>query len=196
MKKETKKVVGKRKSQPKIYKKEDLSYPKSIENGTELWQMAARRVGRPYKFEDGETFFLACCEYFEWCRLNPIIEIDYKGKDATPVEMSKPRPLNVRDLCVYLGINEDYLNQLKTTLQKRLDEDENDNEAREFSSHLTRVYDICYSQKLNLAIVGCYKDAIVSKLSGLTEKQENIVNMQGTPQIIMIDDSGNKIEIE
>jgi hypothetical protein len=191
MKREKLTAIPKRKEQPKIYTETTL--PASTKKGTELWQMVARRVGRPYRFETGQAFFTAACEYFQWCYDNPIVEIDYKGKDATPVEMIKPRPFAIRDMCLFLGINEDYLSQLKKTLDKRIEE-KDEEEAKEFSRLLAYVYEICYSQKSNLAIVGIYKDGIVSRILGLAERTESIVKTQELPKFVMIDDMGNKIE--
>lgn len=199
MKKETKKVVGKRKSQPKIYKKTKPIVIMGDSNSIDkisLWKIVTKRLGRPLKFETPMDLWNIACEFFQWCEDNPITEIDYRGSYALPVILSTPQPFNFNSFCLFAGLNLTYLNELEEAMNKRIEKDKNDLQAIGFSQTLTYIKEICREQKFKLALANKYNPTIASRDLGLTDKSESIVNMQGTPQIIMIDDSGNKIEIE
>ena len=49
--------------------------------GNEFWKLRSKH-GRDKLFQSPELLWDAAEEYFQWSVDNPLIEIDYKGKDA------------------------------------------------------------------------------------------------------------------
>jgi hypothetical protein len=97
-------------------------------------------------------------EYFEWIQNNPLIEIDYKGKDAIKVEMPKMRPMTLEGLCNYIDI-------AKSTFQEY--EKKND-----FSAITTRIRQIIETQQFEGAASGFLNPSIIARKLGLTDKTE------------------------
>jgi hypothetical protein len=58
--------------------------------GNQFWKLRSKH-GRDTLFESPEKMWEAACEYFQWCDDNPLLEIDFRGKDATQVTIPKMR---------------------------------------------------------------------------------------------------------
>lgn len=168
-----KKITSKapiREKQPKIYS--DVPKPNILSSDKSLWAIAAKRIGRPLRFKTADDLWNVACEYFAWCDEHPLIEIDYRGKDATMVELPHPRPYHIRAFCIYAGVNETYINELEYTMRDRLEKDDEDSEAHSFSQTLAIIRAVCQSQKLDAAMVGLYNPMIAKCDLGLTDKVE------------------------
>src|SRR5882724_2732709 len=107
--------------------------------------------GRDKLFETPELLWEAACEYFEWCDSNPLIEIDFKGKDADRVELPKMRAFTIHGLCIYLDCNTKYFNDFKEANHKG------------FSEVLTRIMEIIYNQKFTGAAAGFLNPNIIAR---------------------------------
>lgn len=70
-----------------------------------FWELRDRS-GRKKIFETPDELWRQACEYFDWCVDNPLIEIDYKGKDAEQVELPKMRAFTWAGLEFYLGVSD------------------------------------------------------------------------------------------
>lgn len=102
----------------------------------------------------------AACEYFQWCEDNPLIEIDFRGKDANEVELPKMRPFTIQGLCRYLDCNTKYFNDFR------------DAKHKDFSEILTRIMDTIYEQKFTGAASGFLNPNIIARDLGLADKKE------------------------
>lgn len=123
--------------------------------------------GRDRIFGNAEELITACNEYFEWCVDNPLIEIDYRGKDAIQVKLPKMRPFSLEGLCNFIDI---CLNTFKE-YEKRED----------FLTVTTRVRQIIDSQQFEGAASGFLNANIIARKLGLADKKEidaSIINNQ------------------
>lgn len=109
----------------------------------------------------------AACEYFEWCDENPLIEIDFRGKDAERVSIPKMRPYTIQGLCLFLDCNTVYLNQFETSLKKKEDEI-----SKDFSKIVMRIREVIYNQKFTGAASGFLNPNIIARDLGLQDKKE------------------------
>ena len=100
-------------------------------------------------------------EYIDYCRENPLIEIDFKGKDADRVELPKMRAMTLTGLYVHLGITSE------TWCQWRKD--------KKYSDIITRIENIFYTQKFEGAAAGFLNPNIIARDLGLVDKQEKEV---------------------
>ncbi len=127
--------------------------------GSKFWQFRSKH-GRDKLFKTPALLWTAACEYFDWCEANPLIEIDFKGKDAYKVEIPKMRAFTLKGLCMYLDTNEAYFRQFK------------DDEKKSFSTVITRIEDVIYTQKFAGAAAGFLNPNIIARDLGLIDKSE------------------------
>jgi hypothetical protein len=127
--------------------------------GNQFWKLRSKH-GRDKLFETPELLWEAACEYFQWCDDNPLIEIDFKGKDATQVKMPKMRAFTIHGLCIYLDCNTKYFNDFKDANHKG------------FSEVLTRIMEIIYNQKFTGAAAGFLNPNIIARDLGLRDSKD------------------------
>lgn len=133
--------------------------------GNEFWKLRSKH-GREKIFKSPELLWEAACEYFQWCEDNPLIEIDFKGKDATKVEIPRMRPFTMQGLCQYLGVNTGYFRDFKKGLTA---------EDKDFSLIVTRIEETIYNQKFTGAAAGFLNPNIIARDLGLSDKQDQNV---------------------
>ena len=117
--------------------------------GNEFWKRRAKH-GRDKIFTDPEILWQSALEYFEWCNQNPLIEIDFVGKDALQVEKPKMRAFTWSGLELYLDI--DSLREYKSNP-----------DYKEFSHVITRIEKIMYTQKFEGAAAGFLNPNIIAR---------------------------------
>lgn len=125
--------------------------------GNQFWKIRSKH-GRDKLFSSPQILWDACCEYFEWCEENPLIEVDYRGKDADKVFIPKMRAFTVQGLCIFLECNTKYFNDLK--------------HDKDFSEIIDRIYDTLYNQKFTGAAAGFLNANIISRDLGLQDRVE------------------------
>lgn len=127
--------------------------------GNQFWKLRSKH-GRDKLFETPELLWEAATEYFEWCEKNPLMEVDFRGKDANEVEIPKMRAFTIQGLCLYLGCNSKYFNDFR--------------EAKHdgFSDVLTRIMETIYTQKFTGAAAGFLNPNIIARDLGLSDKKE------------------------
>lgn len=128
-----------------------------------FWEQRSKH-GRDKLFETPELMWEAACEYFKWCEENPLIAIDYKGKDAEKVEIPKMRPFTLHGLCSYLGCNTQYFKTFKA---------QSHGKHEDFNTVITRIEETCYNQKFTGAACDLLNANIISRDLGLADKTEN-----------------------
>ena len=82
--------------------------------------------GRRRKFATPEQLWEEACEYFEDVMQNPLVaqELMKSGDLAgTKVDMNKMRPFTIKGLCLFLGVNTDYLTDLRDSLKGKVDDE-------------------------------------------------------------------------
>ncbi len=126
--------------------------------GNEFWKLRATH-GRDKIFEHPDHLWESACEYFEWCENNPLIEIDFRGKDADQVELPKMRSFTWEGLELFLDISS-------------LREYKKNPEYKDFSQIITRIEKIIYNQKFTGAAAGFLNPNIIARDLGLKDKSE------------------------
>ncbi len=133
----------------------------------QFWKQRAKH-GRDKIFKTPNALWEAACEYFEWCDKNPLIEIDFKGGKAKKVEYPKMRAYTIRDMCRFLGVNEQYINEFEEGLK-----DKKDKKSKDFSQIVTCIRDVIYTQKFQGAAAGFLNPNIIARELGLADKKEH-----------------------
>lgn len=134
--------------------------------GNEFWKLRNKH-GRDKLFATPELMWEAACDYFDWCINNPLVEIDYRGKDAIKVELPKMRAFTMQGLCLYLDCNTVYFNHFKKSLAGKDDEI-----SKGFYQIITRIEETIYNQKFVGAASGFFNSNIIARDLGLTDKKD------------------------
>lgn len=138
--------------------------------GNQFWKNRSKH-GRKMLFESPELLWEAACEYFIWCDENPLIEIDFKGKDATEVKLPKMRAYTLHGLCIYLDCSTAYFRTFKQ-------EQKNKESSKDFLSVVTRIEEVIYEQKFTGAAAGFLNPNIIARDLGLADKTESKVEVK------------------
>ncbi len=133
-----------------------------METAKELWQVR-RKGGRAKLFATPERLWDAACEYFDWSDHNPMYEVKYVGEHR--VKVPRPRPYTRQALCLFLGVNTQYLKTLKAQLRP------DDPQFEEFSNIIERIEAVIYVQKFEGVVVSIFKANIVARELGLLDKK-------------------------
>lgn len=134
--------------------------------GNQFWKLRSRH-GREKLFKNPSLLWKEACKYFEWCEQNPIIEKDFRGKDATEVQLPKVRAFTLHGLCLFLGVNTKYFNDFKDGLIGKTDD-----LSKDFSEIVTRIEESCYYQKFTFSAAGFLNPSIIAKDLGLIDKKQ------------------------
>ena|SRR5690242_4356633 len=127
--------------------------------GNRFWEIRAKH-GRDTLFETPLLLWEAACEYFTWCEDNPLIEVDFKGKDADRVELPKMRAFTLEGLCLYLDCNTAYFRTFKhQSTEKHVD----------FNTVIAKIEATIRNQKFTGAAAGFLNATIISRDLGLKE---------------------------
>lgn len=125
--------------------------------------------GRPPSFSPA-TLLKVAYDYFEWAEQNPIgthkISVS-NGEEINSYQMT-PRPLLITEFCLYAGINEDTW----YTYCHKVD----------YSETCKLIKNAIYNQKLQGAAVGLFKENIIARHLGLTDKKETKVSIEDSNQ--------------
>lgn len=126
--------------------------------GNQFWKIRAKH-GRDILFATAELLWEAASEYFEWCDTHPLIEVDFRGKDADEVRLPKKRPYTIHGLCLYLDCGTAYLRNFTPPNE-------------DFKSVITRITETIYNQKFEGAASGFFNANIIARDLGLADKTE------------------------
>lgn len=147
-----------------------VSNPALFKQGNEFWALRSTH-GRDALFANALLMWEEAGKYFRWCDNNPLIEVDFRGKDAIEVYIPKKRVYTIQGLCLYFDANTDFWNQFKhSQTAKRMD----------FSSVIRQIENTIYNQKFSGAVAGFFNANIIARDLGLADKQE--IKHEATPQ--------------
>jgi hypothetical protein len=139
----------------------------SMPDGNGFWKLRSKH-GRDRIFETPEIMWEAACEYFTACEENPLIEIDFKGKDAEQVHIPRMRAFTIERLCLFLDVHKGYFLEFKKALK-------DDQLGRDFSRVIARIEQTIYSQKFEGASAGFLNANIIARDLGLKDTVVNEV---------------------
>lgn len=144
--------------------------------------------GRPLKYTPDELIE-KFAEYVQWCKDNPIkLELKEQGLrgngavDTTKTEY-KPRFLNLRGFLSFIGGSDVYWHELEEGKHKE-----------HFSKVKKAISTYIQSYQIEYAAAGVFKENIVSRLNGLTDKQEHKHEGDGIKIVVQSEEEKSKIE--
>lgn len=146
--------------------------------GNKFWELQSKH-GRDKLFATPELLWEAAKEYFDWCVDNPLMEVDFRGKDATEVELPKMRAFTIQGLSLYLGVNTTYLYDFQDGIKGKDDE-----LSKAFSEIINRIRQIIYTQKFTGAAAGFLNPNIIARDLGLVDKTDLTAQIQTGVKII------------
>ena len=127
--------------------------------GNQFWKQRSKH-GRDRIIQDPQTLSDAADEYFQWCIDNPIIEVDYRGKDLTKIELPHPQVFQKGALARFCDVAKwETIEDLKKV-------------NNDFLEVITRIEGIIRDQKFTYATVGMFNSNIVARDLGLADKRE------------------------
>jgi hypothetical protein len=146
--------------------------------GNKFWELRLSH-GRDHAIETPEELWDNFVEYAEWIEQNPLIETDFRGKDAVEVQIPKMRPMTKEGFALACGLSEwRVISEWK--------------DRKGFSQIITRIERHIYDQKLVGAACGFFNANIIARDLGLTDKKE-IDATVNAPLVITLDsDSTNQ----
>lgn len=134
--------------------------------GNNFWTLRSKH-GRDKLFATPDLMWEACEEYFLWCIENPIMETDFRGKDADEVQIPKMRAFTMQGLCRYIGCNTVYFNHFEKTCKEK-----GNDLSKDFGQIILRVRETVYEQKFTGAAAGFLNANLISRELGIADKQE------------------------
>ena len=137
--------------------------------GNKFWELRSKH-GREKLFVTPELMWEAACEYFDWCQNNPINDPRSYGGIAMI-----PRPFTIHGLCSYLCCNTQYFKTFKAQLPEG---------EKDFNTVVRNIEERIYQQKFEHAVIGIFKENIIARDLGLTEKSQVDNNIKIQPVVI------------
>jgi hypothetical protein len=132
----------------------------------QFWRKRSKH-GRDKIIKDPKFLADASDEYFQWCIDNPILEIDFRGKDLIKIEIPHPRVFKKEEFARFCGVA-----QWRTIEELR-------NDHEDFSQIITQIDKIIADQKYTYAVVGMFNSTIVSRDLGLADNTKTDVTSNG-----------------
>ena len=154
--------------------------------GNQFWKARAKH-GRDKIFKTPEIMLDAACEYFQWCEDNPLQKaIVYQGAVSEDKEKLM-RAMTVKGLCIFWGVNSDYLTDFIDNLNLDKKED------KDFSRVIKTIREIIDTQKFEGASAGLLNPNIIARDLGLTDKKELSGSVENPLTLMIKEISGNTL---
>jgi hypothetical protein len=133
-----------------------------------FWKLRLKH-GRSHKIKTPLELWENFIEYAEFLENNPLIEIDFRGKDAKKVELPKMRPFTKQGFSIACGYSSwEHIENMK-------------GRSKGFQEIVTRIESIIYAQKFEGAAAGFLNPNIIARDLGLMEKLDaNLKNNGGS----------------
>jgi DNA-packaging protein gp3 len=134
--------------------------------GNQWWKLRSKH-GRDKIFQTPEAMWDAAAEYFQWCDENPLIEIDFRGKDSDQVQLPRMRAYTMIGACHRMDVCEAYFNAFEARIKEKTDKT-----SKDFVAVITRIREVVRQQKFEGAAAGFLNPTIISRDLGLKDSQE------------------------
>jgi hypothetical protein len=126
--------------------------------GNSFWELRLTH-GRSHAISTAEQLWQNFIEYCKWIEENPLIEVDYKGKDADRVLLPKMRAMTKQGFALACGLSAwEIISEYKTR-------------SKDFSEIVSRIEGYIYEQKFTGAAAGLLNPNIIARDLGLTENK-------------------------
>ena len=154
--------------------------------GNQFWKARAKH-GRDKIFKTAELMLEAAFDYFTWVEDNPLKKaIVYQGT-VSPNSEELMRAMTIKGLCIYWGVNTQYLNDFVSDLDLDKKED------KDFSIVISTIKEIIETQKFEGASAGLLNPNIIARDLGLTDKKELSGNIENPLTLVIQEISGNTL---
>lgn len=131
----------------------------------ELWQIA-KPFGRPAKFKTPEALWQAFLDYAQWSANNPMIVQDTKAQrraglrdEKSQYQQTIARPYSIVAFRLHAGIKRDWDTFKKDYACK----------SKDFCGVLQAIEQTIRQQQVENAMVGNYKENIVSRINNISD---------------------------
>ena len=134
------------------------------------WSWRAK-VGAPKKIPTPDILWDLACKYFQMVDEMPHVHLDFiKGGDqaGTIIGLDRIQPYTWAGFEDYLAEN-DIVAKLDDYISNK------DGRYSEFTAIITRIRGVMYDQKFRGAAVGAFKENIIARDLGLTDKTESTI---------------------
>lgn len=134
--------------------------------GNRFWEVRAKH-GRDKIFATPEAMWESAIEYFDWVEDNPLEKaIVYQGEVSDDCE-SLMRAMTIKGLCIFWGVNSDYLTDFMDNLDIETDQ------GKDFSRVIKTIREIIETQKFEGASAGLLNPNIIARDLGLADKKDH-----------------------
>lgn len=138
--------------------------------GNNFWQKRSKH-GRSRIIQYPQFLLDAANEYFQVCIDNPLLVMDFKGKDAELVYYAKPRVFQKIGVARYCGVN-DW--EVIKSLEKV---------SSEFSQVIKYIESVIYEQKFENAAVGIFHHVLMARDLRIADVSESSVVVKDVTQL-------------
>jgi hypothetical protein len=132
--------------------------------GNNCWQLRLKH-GLDGKFKSPQEILTNFEQYVQWAEENPLIEVDFRGKDAMRVEIPKKRVLTKDGFALACGFS------CWATLAVYR------NKSEDFAKVFTRIEEAIRLQKFEGASSGFFNHNIIARDLGLMNQEQMTVQM-------------------
>jgi DNA-packaging protein gp3 len=131
--------------------------------GNQCWMLRLKH-GLDGRFKTPEEIWENFVQYVQWAEETPLIEVDFRGKDATEVNLPKKRLLTKEGFALACG----FASWATLAVYK--------SKSKDFAQVFTRIEQAIYTSKLEGAASGLFNHNIIARDLGLMNQEQ--VNMQ------------------
>ena len=137
-----------------------------------------RGPGRPLDFTP-EQLANKFVGFLEWCRVHPIplgeTTVNMKGESFDKYK-NAPRMISIKAFLVFIGKSQSWWGMLDSRKQ-----------GDKFVILKTRIREYCESYQIEMASTGLFKENIISRLLGLSDKTQTdaTISVDSRPEIII-----------
>lgn len=148
--------------------------------GNNCWQLRLKH-GLDGKFKKPEEIEYNFEQYVQWAEDNPLIEVDFRGKDAQRVEIPKKRVLTKDGFALACGFS------CWATLAVYR------NKSEDFAKVFTRIEEAIRLQKFEGASSGFFNHNIIARDLGLMNQEQMTVQMHEVivPKVLRKEDQAD-----
>ena len=148
--------------------------------GNQYWKLRLKH-GRDRIITDPKALEENAEQYFQWCIDNPLLEVDYRGKDLQMVELPKLRVFQKSGLALACGLSSwRTIEDLKEL-------------SKDFLQVITRIEEIIYTQKFEGTAAGFLNPNVIARDLGLVDKQDINANVKKSGVTVHIVNAENPI---
>lgn len=161
--------------------------------GNVFWKLRTTH-GRHKLFADGPLLRDEAERYFDWIDRHPRHNIELVKHLGTWSEAEVPlkRAYTVSGLCAYLNVSGAYFRTAKGDLRQKIEEGKATDIEVELLETIEWIETVILTEQVDGALVGHYKENLVSRLNGLSDNVNNHASGDTVLRVTVRDDATAK----